>query len=286
MNRGGIIKKIVNVEIGKNYIKITLLRKSKSEIYIYKSLITKFQLQDNEKCNIDKYTKLVTQMVGDELRGLEKSYNNIVYNIQNDQTIIRNIEILNVKNKKDILKMIELEITQYTPINLNDYILKYKEIKSNKDKLNLQVILIHKSIIRLCREITKNLKCRKSALYINCDILQKILSLELIEKISEKGIFIECNYDEFIINIVKNNKVYESHILPRTIQSCKSIGSLFKDFKDVYYYGEYDKFIETYLGDTFNIKTLRFSGSIKLIKNVGLANNSNMSHLNSVGIII
>ena len=228
----------------------------------------------------------MSEIIKNEIQGLERQYKNIVYNIQDDKTIIRNIEILKIKNKKDILKMIELEITRYIPIDLNEYIMKYKEIKSYEGKSNIQVILIPKSTIKLCNQISKNLKNKKRILNVNCDILQKLLSLDLIENFSQSGIFIECKDIEFILNIVKDNKVYESHILPRTIHSYQSVANSIKDFKDVYYYGKYDPFVENYLGEAFKVQPLKLSTNIKLIKNKQIITDSSISYLNSIGMII
>ncbi len=175
---------------------------------------------------------------------------------------------------------------QYTNINLDDYIMKYKKIKLHEDKLNLQVILIPKSTIKLCTQISKNLKSKARILNVNCDILQKFLSLNLIENFSQSGIFIECKDIEFILNIVKDNKVYESHILPRTIHSYQSVANSIKDFKDVYYYGKYDPFVENYLGEAFKVQPLKLSTNIKLTKNKQIITDSSISYINSIGMII
>lgn len=182
--------------------------------------------------------------------------------------------------------MIELEITQYIPINLNDYVMKYKEIKSNEYKLNVQVILMPKATIKLCNHISKNLKSKSRILNVNCDILQKILSLNLIEDFSHNGIFIECKDREVILNMVKDNKVYESHTLPRTIQSYESVVNSIKNFKNVYYYGKYDPFIDKYLGEDFKVKPLRLTRDIKLIKNTETISDSSINYINSIGMII
>ncbi|HSQ88773.1 pilus assembly protein PilM [Romboutsia sp.] len=229
---------------------------------------------------------LVAEIIRNEVQGVEKSYKDIVYNIQDDKTIIRNIEVLNVKNKRDILKMIEFEIIQYIPINLNDYIMKYKKIKLNEHKLNLQVILIPKSMIELCNCISKKLKSKARILNVNCDILQKILSLNLIQGFSQSGIFIECKDREFILNMVKDNQVYESHVLPRTIHSYESVVNSIRDFENVYYYGNYDPFIENYLGDEFIVQPLRLTENIKLTKNESVISNADINHINSIGMII
>lgn len=88
--------------------------------------------------------------------------------------------------------MIEFEITQYIPININSYSIKYKVINSTNDKLNIQVILFPKSIIQLVESISKSINMNPKAININFDILQKLINLDLIENFSEEGVFIEC----------------------------------------------------------------------------------------------
>ncbi|MDK2585944.1 pilus assembly protein PilM [Romboutsia sedimentorum] len=269
-----------------NQIKITLLRKSKNEITIFKSsektIPNKYILENNINIQSDYISHVIKQ----EVRGVEKSYKNIVYNIQDDKTIIINIETLNIKNKKDLLKIIKCEIKQYTPINIDDYRIKYKIINSNKNKLNLQVILIEKVTINLCNQISKKLKSKPRILNVNCDILQKLLSLNLIQDFSKEGVFIECKDRDFIINIVKENKIYESHILPRTIQSYESVVNSIKDFKTIYYYGKNDPFIKSYLSDDFKIRPLEIDDNIKLIKNKKLLRDKSINYINSIGMII
>lgn len=152
--------------------------------------------------------------------------------------------------------------------------------------MNLQVILIEKVTINLCDQISKKLKSKTRILNVNCDILQKLLSLNLIQDFSKEGIFIECKDREFIINIVKQNKIYESHVLPRTIQSYESVLNSIKDFETIYYYGKNDLFIKSYLSDDFKIRPLEIDGNIKLIKNKESLDDKSINYINSIGMII
>lgn len=267
-------------------MKITLLRKSKNEITIFKSVLKNIPKEYTEKINIKEQADYISHIIKQEIRGVEKSYKNIVYNIQDNKTIIINIETLNIKNKKDLLKIIKYEIKQYTLINIDDYTIKYRIINSSKNKLNLQVILIEKVTINLCDQISKNLKSKTRILNVNCDILQKLLSLNLIQDFSKEGVLIECKDRDFIINIVKENKIYESHVLPRTIQSYESVANSIKDFKTIYYYGKNDPFIKSYLSDDFKIRPLKIDGNIKLIKNKESLGNKSINYINSIGMIM
>lgn len=150
----------------------------------------------------------------------------------------------------------------------------------------MHVILIEKVTINLCNQISTKLKSKPRILNVNCDILQKLLSLNLIQDFSKEGVFIECKDRDFIINIVKENKIYESHILPRTIQSYESVVNSIKDFKTIYYYGKNDPFIKSYLSDDFKIRPLEIDDNIKLIKNKKLLRDKSINYINSIGMII
>ena len=80
--------------------------------------------------------------------------------------------------------------------------------------------------------------------------------------------------------------MYESHILPRNIHSYELVANSIKDFKDVYYYGKYDPFVENYLGEVLKVQPLRLSKKIKLTNNNQIITDSSISYLNSIGMII
>ncbi|MFQ4231378.1 pilus assembly protein PilM, partial [Clostridioides difficile] len=139
-----IIKKILNLEINDDYIRLVFLRKSHKKVFIDKSIIKEINFDiKNDSNSIEKikYIEDVVRFVKEEIDKSKILYKNLYFNIQIQDIVIRNVEVLNTKKKRDILSMIEFEITQYIPININNYSIKYKVINSKNDKLNIQVIL-------------------------------------------------------------------------------------------------------------------------------------------------
>ncbi|MBH7064043.1 pilus assembly protein PilM, partial [Clostridioides difficile] len=139
-----IIKKILNLEINDDYIRLVFLRKSHKKVFIDKSIIKEINFDiknDNNSIEKIKYIEDVVRFVKEEIGKSKILYKNLYFNIQIQDIVIRNVEVLNTKKKRDILSMIEFEITQYIPININNYSIKYKVINSKNDKLNIQVIL-------------------------------------------------------------------------------------------------------------------------------------------------
>ncbi|MBH7441268.1 pilus assembly protein PilM, partial [Clostridioides difficile] len=137
-----IIKKILNLEINDDYIRLVFLRKSHKKVFIDKSIIKEINFDiKNDSNSIEKikYIEDVVRFVKEEIGKSKILYKNLYFNIQIQDIVIRNVEVLNTKKKRDILSMIEFEITQYIPININNYSIKYKVINSKNDKLHIQV---------------------------------------------------------------------------------------------------------------------------------------------------
>ncbi|MBZ0726086.1 pilus assembly protein PilM, partial [Clostridioides difficile] len=119
-----IIKKILNLEINDDYIRLVFLRKSHKKVFIDKSIIKEINFDiknDNNSIEKIKYIEDVVRFVKEEIGKSKILYKNLYFNIQIQDIVIRNVEVLNTKKKRDILSMIEFEITQYIPININNY---------------------------------------------------------------------------------------------------------------------------------------------------------------------
>ncbi|HBG2808799.1 TPA: pilus assembly protein PilM, partial [Clostridioides difficile] len=119
-----IIKKILNLEINDDYIRLVFLRKSHKKVFIDKSIIKEINFDiKNDSNSIEKikYIEDVVRFVKEEIGKSKILYKNLYFNIQIQDIVIRNVEVLNTKKKRDILSMIEFEITQYIPININNY---------------------------------------------------------------------------------------------------------------------------------------------------------------------
>lgn len=243
-------------------------------------------MEEKDEISINEYSNKMAQYIKSELGEHKKYCKNVNFNIQNEEIITRNIDILNIKNKKDIIKMIEFEITQFIPININEYLIKYKKVDSNKDIIKVQVILFPKYIIKIFKKISKLLNLKPKEININFDILQKMISLDLVNNFKSDGIFIECKERKLIINIVKNKQIYESHVLSRTVQSYESIYSSIEKLTNIYCYGYKDPFIYEYLKEDFNLQCLELKNNVKVIENKKEIKEDSIKYINSIGMII
>lgn len=200
--------------------------------------------------------------------------------------IVRNIKIPNIKKRKDIFGMIENEITQYIPIDIKSYVVKYNILNSTDESLDLQVILLPKVIIDTCMLICKQLKLRAKALNINLNILQKIINLDIIKEFSQEAIFIEEKRNDFILNIAKNRTIQESYILQKNFQSYEFAKGILNQSKDIFYYGERLELFNDILSDKYKTKILSLKESIKIQSHIDEGFVEDINYINSIGMII
>ena len=228
------IKYIINININKNYTRITFLKKYNKRIFIVYDFIENIsinnmkQLCENIKLNIS---------------GIESTYKQdckLLFNIQTEDIIVRNIENINISKKRDILGIIKYNINQYMPINLEDYKIRYKILEKNHNTGTVQIVLCPRHIIKLCNDIAQSLDMKAKVLNVNFDILQKLINLGIIDNLDSTTLFIELRDKEFLLNKVENNMVYESYILPRNMSTLEHIRLISKNYKNIYYYGDID----------------------------------------------
>ena len=242
---------------------IILINKRRNQYYIDEKLRYEMGTYDliNEKNNtyIDEITKLIKSKVNLKLK-------HIYFNIQNEEIIIRNIENIRIKKTKEIVRLIKSEICDYILLDLENYVIKYKKIINTKGKADIQGILFPRKYVDMCNKISENLKIRKRYLYINFDILQKLLDLKLInvcKKDENKAIIIQNRKEDIILNTVINNNVMESYIVNKFNNKCL-INDL-SESKNTYYFGISDDFTKE-----MQIEKLDVKNKLKIKENEGI----------------
>lgn len=196
---------------------------------------------DNEEN--DTYIDGVTQIIRNNI---DKKLKNIYFNIQNDEIIIRNIKNIKSIREKEITQLIKCEISDYMPIDLQKYVIKYKKIINTKKNKSIQGILFPKKYVSICKSISEKLKIKKQYLYINFDILQKLIDLKVIDlskSDDDKVTIIENRDNIMILNTVLNKNIIESHVVDKG--NSKYFINQFLPEGNVYYYGISDDFIES-----------------------------------------
>lgn len=251
---------------------------------IYKDFI---KVSSKEGKNIiNKYINNVVKIVKDEIKEEHKKYKEIYFNMQTNNIIIRNIKVLNISNKKDIEAMIEFELTQYIPIDIKDYVLKYKVLSTTVEEITVQAILMPNYMVDICREISSMLNMKPKELCLNFDILQKIITLGLVKDYKDSSIYIENKHDEFILNKVKDKIILETYILPKTHQSYQTIEKFKEEYHQIYYYGIEDSNIINQFRENHKLYILDINKEISVLKDETYNKCENAEHINCIGMVI
>lgn len=200
----------------------------------------------------DKVVQIIKENTNHKLK-------NVYFNIQNDEIIIRNIPNINSKRQKEIIQLIKYEIGAHMPLDLQNYVIKYKKIINTKGNGSIQGILFPKKYVDICKSISEKLKIKKKYLYINFDILQKLIDMKVIDLLQggyEKITIIENRKKDMVLNTVSNKKIIESYVVDKD-NSQYSINQF--SYDNTYYYGISDNFIES-----FKIKKLDLKNKLIL----------------------
>lgn len=257
-------------------IKIISLANKKNKFYLDKEVILDFGINDLTSENNDHYSNKIVEVIIKEFQAYRK-YKGVYFNIQNEEIIIRNIDDIKTKKHKEIINLIKFGINQYMPIDLQNYIVRYKKIKGIENKESIQGILFPRKFVTICNEISKKINIRHRYLNINFDILQKMITTRNIN-ICPNNMFtiIENRKNDLIINKVYNNQITESYIIFKEYDNEELINNLSQN-ELTYYYGISDDY-------TKHIKKLEFNNKINLNHDGNLIDNIN--YLNELGMII
>lgn len=237
------------MNINNKFTEVLFLSKGRKKYY----LDWKFHYEkgtDNME-DKDKYINYIVENIKRHTNNVK--LRNIYFYMQNDEIIIRNMENVSIKKKKDIIPLIKYEINKYIPIDLQNYIIKYKKITDFNDKNLVQGILFPKKFVHICNEIGEKLEIKKKYLNINFDILQKILDMNLINlcSLDKKIIVIENRQEDMILNKIYNNKIIESYLVDKSEKS--NILSV-NDEENIYYFGINDDYMKNIQAKEITIK--------------------------------
>lgn len=254
-----------------------MIRKNRNKYDIENQITYGVGSNDLDNEQNDTYIDKVTQIIRNNI---DKRLKNIYFNIQNDEIIIRNIKNIKSIREKEITKLIECEISDYMPIDLQKYVIKYKKIINTKRNKSIQGILFPKKYVSICKSISEKLKIKKQYLYINFDILQKLIDLKVIDlskSDDDKVIIIENRDNIMIFNTILNKNIIESYVVDK--DNSKHFMNQFLQ-EEVYYYGVSDNFIES-----LGIKKLQIENKL-ILKNNEKIIDMTLDYLPAWGMII
>ena len=254
------MKEYLIININNKNTEILLIRKNRNNYNIQSQLNYEMGSDDLNSEENHTYKDEIAKIIKDNINHRLK---NIYFNIQNDEIIIRNIKNIKTRRQKEIIQLIKYEIGDYMPLDLQNYSIKYKKIINIKGNQSIQGILFPKKYVNICKSISEKLKINKKYLYINFDILQKLIDLKVIDlsqSIDDKVTIMENREEDMILNIVSNKKITESYVVDKANSQYSRNRFLFDE--NTYYYGISDDFIES-----LQIKKLAIKNKLLLNSN-------------------
>ncbi len=257
--------------INKDSIKIDILDKIHIDIGIRQliSLNTK-----------KEYMRIIKEKANEH-----KDIKEILFAVQNEDVIIREYSQLPKIRKKDLAGYINFEIAEGLPVNLDDYIIKYKVLNLDKSTMDLQVILFPKYIEKICADIASDLNIKRKYLNMNFDIVQKLIDKNRINLTDGNCIIIEDMGDSIILNLVKQKKIYTSNIFEKEGSMDYVFGFLEEDMH-IFYYGYEDNFIEKMKEQGFKVDNLEINLKIKDLSEEKTVDNNINKYVISVGVVV
>ena len=212
----------------------------------------------------------LSKIIKNELHKI--SCKNISFAIQNENIINRNIKILNTTIDKDIIGLIKYELSNYMPININDYTLKYRVIDKKEKYLDVQVILMPKLIIKNYKDLASLLKLKPKNLSVNFDILNNLMANETIKLEGKKSLILDIGNIYTNVNFIEYNFIKNSYTLNNKYIYEFLENKISKNNR-IYYYGVEDKEMLNLLDDNFNLNKINIKNDINLtryINNIGV----------------
>lgn len=180
--------------------------------------------------------------VSKELKKQDK-LKKIFFLVQNTDVIIREYrDLYNIK-KRDILGYINFEIGQDMPINLSNYIIKYKILNQNKKRMDLQVIMFPKYLEKICRDIVEVTDIKYKYLNMDFDVLQKLIDLKNIDIKYDSYYILQNMRGEIILNKIENKLVQSSNSFEKE-DNLDYIGKFIDKDNHIFFYGIEDEFLK------------------------------------------
>ncbi|GAA0705590.1 pilus assembly protein PilM [Paraclostridium ghonii] len=266
--------KTLTIEIKENIVNMLVIEKYFGQIKF--NIMKSFEFNQIDSNGIILDTEKLNEIIKNELSNFKIPCRRVSFAVQNESIINRNIKIINTGYKGDIKGLIEYELNEYMPINIKDYILKYKVLGEKEDFIYVQAILMPRDLVKNYKELSKLLKLKNENFNVNFDILNKLISNEEIELKEGKSLILDIGKTQTNVNLIENKFITNSYTLKNENIYDFLNDNLKEGYKKVYYYGVQNYDFTKTLNENFKLKKL-------LLKNVKRDDLNNF--INNIGLV-
>lgn len=174
-------KKVISIDIGTNSIKTAVGKHQNKIVFVEKAFDIPTPKGAYEDGSIVQ-AEMLREVIFKALKEKKIRTKEAIFTVASTSTIIREIVVPFVKNQ-DLKSMVHLEIEQYLPIRLEDYVVEYKVLEEimeeDSKKLRILVAALPKEIIGAYYDLLKDLKLHPLVLDIHTNAVSKLFEREM-----------------------------------------------------------------------------------------------------------
>ena len=251
-----LIKRTISIDLDHNITKIGVI----DSILGYRN-IKLLKSIDNEYItnSSDNYIESLAKYIKNTISKHIIPFIELSFTIQNEDIIIRNIKIIKPEKEQDIKDLIKYELKKFIPLNLDNYIIKYNIISILENEIDIQTILFPKTNIELCKQIAKSLKIKTKKICVNFNILQNLISKNIIDIDDGENLILEIKDKIINLNVIKEKHIIESYSLKKDSNLKRYIESKLDSLNRIYIYGKNDDIVIKMMSNIINVEHLEIS---------------------------
>ena len=256
MVNNNLIKRTISIDLDHNITKIGVI----DSILGYRN-IKLLKSIDNEYItnSSDNYIESLAKYIKNTISKHIIPFIELSFTIQNEDIIIRNIKIIKPEKEQDIKDLIKYELKKFIPLNLDNYIIKYNINSIFENEIDIQTILFPKTNIELCKQIAKSLKIKTKKICVNFNILQNLISKNIIDIDDGENLILEIKGKIINLNVIKDKHIIESYSLKKDSNLKRYIESKLDSLNRIYIYGKNDDIVIKMMSNIINVEHLEIS---------------------------
>lgn len=256
MLNNNLIKRTISIDLDHNITKIGIIDSilGYRNIKLLKSIDNEY-ITNSSGNYIESMTKYIKNTISKHII----PFIELSFTIQNEDIIIRNIKIIKPEKEQDIKGLIKYELKKFMPLNLDNYIIKYNINSIFENEIDIQTILFPKANIELCKKVAKSLKIKPKKICVNFNILQNLISKNIIDIDDGENLILEIKDKIINLNVIKDKYIIESYSLKKDSNLKRYIESKLDSLNRIYIYGKNDDIVIKMMSNIINVEHLEIS---------------------------
>ena len=253
MINNNIIQRIVSIDLDDKFTKIGII----DSILGYRNIRYLKSIDNKEITNSsDNYIESLTKYINKIISKYITPFTGLAFTIQNEDIIIRNIKIIKPEKEQDIKDLIKYELKKFMPLNLDNYIIKYNINSIFENEIDIQTILFPKANIELCKKVAKSLKIKPKKICVNFNILQNLISKNIIDIDDGENLILEIKDKIINLNVIKDKHIIESYSLKKDGNLKRYIEPKLDSLNRIYIYGKNDDIVIKTVSNITSVENL------------------------------